>query len=101
MVVGRYPDEKFSGYVPGELRTIDFFDADTGTYKYGLTNEGIGGIISLNRFNILGDTLASAMGMFLTFIMSSFYAMVDDLLTFLVTLTPESLAKKDHSWYTR
>ncbi|XP_023721030.1 DNA damage-binding protein 2-like [Cryptotermes secundus] len=62
VVVGRYPDEKFSGYVPGELRTIDFFDADMGTYKYGLSDQGIGGIISLNRFNILGDTLASAMG---------------------------------------
>ncbi|XP_069683718.1 DNA damage-binding protein 2-like [Periplaneta americana] len=62
IVVGRYPDKSFPGYVPGELRTIDFYDAETGAYQYGLTQQGIIGIISLNRFNILGDTLASGMG---------------------------------------
>ena len=64
VVVGRYPDEKFPGHEQGELRTVDFIDADTGKHMYGLSQQGIGGIISLNHFNTLGDTLASGMGMF-------------------------------------
>ncbi|PSN31716.1 DNA damage-binding protein 2 [Blattella germanica] len=63
VVVGRYPDKKFPGYTSGELRTIDFFDADTGKHQYGLFSSDLNGICSLNRFNVLGDILATGMGM--------------------------------------
>ena len=62
VVVGRYPDPNFPNYDEDELRSIDLFSADTGELSHQLP--GMGGIVSLNRFNSTGDALASAMGKF-------------------------------------
>lgn len=61
IVVGRYPDKKFPGYVEKEEKSIDFFDPATGKKLCKLFQEGQG-IASLNHFNRIGDTLASGMG---------------------------------------
>lgn len=62
IVVGRYPDPKFPGYTPSELRTVDVFDGNTGEMVCQLYDPNASGIISLNKFNPMGDTLASGMG---------------------------------------
>ncbi|XP_070561907.1 DNA damage-binding protein 2-like isoform X1 [Ptychodera flava] len=62
VVVGRYPDENFPGYVKNEARTIDLFDANTGEIVCQLHDPKAPGLISLNKFNKSGDALASAMG---------------------------------------
>jgi hypothetical protein len=51
-VVGRYPDEKFSDFVPGELRTIDCIDADSGRNLVQLHEPGINKISSLNQVSV-------------------------------------------------
>ncbi|MBN3292027.1 DDB2 protein, partial [Polypterus senegalus] len=58
-VVGRYPTAQSSAQ---ELRTIDMFDTSTGKLVYQLYSSRASGIVSLNKFNPLGDTLASGMG---------------------------------------
>lgn len=62
MVIGRYPDPVFPGHYPQEPRCVDFFDASDGELLYQLEPHGKNGIISLNRFDALGEVLASAMG---------------------------------------
>ncbi|KAM8807174.1 DNA damage-binding protein 2 [Eudromia elegans] len=62
IVAGRYPDPKFPGYTVNELRTVDIFDGNTGEMVCQLHDPNASGIISLNKFNPMGDTLASGMG---------------------------------------
>ncbi|XP_037756126.1 DNA damage-binding protein 2 isoform X2 [Chelonia mydas] len=62
IVAGRYPDPKFPGYTVDELRTVDIFDGNTGEMVCQLHDPNASGIISLNKFNPMGDTLASGMG---------------------------------------
>uniref|UniRef100_A0A8C5KY02 DNA damage-binding protein 2 n=1 Tax=Jaculus jaculus TaxID=51337 RepID=A0A8C5KY02_JACJA len=62
IVVGRYPDPNFKSCSPCELRTVDVFDGSSGKMMCHLYDSGYSGIISLNEFNPMGDTLASAMG---------------------------------------
>ncbi|XP_028916023.1 DNA damage-binding protein 2 [Ornithorhynchus anatinus] len=62
IVAGRYPDPKFEGFTPFELRTIDVFDGSSGEMVCQLYDPNSSGIISLNAFNPMGDTLASTMG---------------------------------------
>ena len=62
VVVGRYPDQAFAGTLPGELRTIDIFDADTGKIIYQKSEPGLNKIMSLNQFSPSGDALLSCAG---------------------------------------
>ncbi|KAM6393398.1 DNA damage-binding protein 2 isoform 5-T5 [Pluvialis apricaria] len=62
IVAGHYPDPKFPGYTVNELRTVDVFDGNTGEMVCQLHDPNASGIISLNKFNPMGDTLASGMG---------------------------------------
>ncbi|KFO91544.1 DNA damage-binding protein 2, partial [Buceros rhinoceros silvestris] len=62
IVAGRYPDPKFPGYTVNELRTVDVFDGNTGEMVCQLHDPNASGIISLNKFNPMGDMLASGMG---------------------------------------
>ncbi|XP_014202296.1 DNA damage-binding protein 2 isoform X3 [Pan paniscus] len=62
IVVGRYPDPNFKSCTPYELRTIDVFDGNSGKMMCQLYDPESSGISSLNEFNPMGDTLASAMG---------------------------------------
>uniref|UniRef100_A0A8C6D0L4 DNA damage-binding protein 2 n=1 Tax=Moschus moschiferus TaxID=68415 RepID=A0A8C6D0L4_MOSMO len=62
IVVGRYPDPNFKSCSPHELRTIDVFDGSSGKIMYQLYDPESSGIMSLNEFNPMGDTLASVMG---------------------------------------
>ncbi|XP_055990191.1 DNA damage-binding protein 2 isoform X1 [Sorex fumeus] len=62
IIVGRYPDPHFTSCAPSELRTIDVFDGSSGKMLYQFSDPGSLGIISLNEFNPMGDTLASLMG---------------------------------------
>nr|XP_023509769.1 DNA damage-binding protein 2 isoform X2 [Equus caballus] len=62
IVVGRYPDPNFKSCTPYELRTIDVFDGSSGKMMHQLYDPESSGIISLNEFNPIGDTLASVMG---------------------------------------
>ncbi|XP_020034722.2 DNA damage-binding protein 2 isoform X2 [Castor canadensis] len=62
IVAGRYPDPSFKSCAPYELRTIDVFDGNSGKMMCQLYDPESSGIISLNEFNPMGDTLASAMG---------------------------------------
>ncbi len=62
MVAGRYPDEKFPGYVAGELRTIDIINPDTGAMEAQISQPGLNKIASLNLFSPTGDALLSGMG---------------------------------------
>ncbi|XP_018619508.2 DNA damage-binding protein 2 isoform X2 [Scleropages formosus] len=59
IVAGRYPDERVC---PGKLRTVDVFDANTGALVCQLHDPNAMGIVSLNKFNPMGDVLASGMG---------------------------------------
>ncbi|XP_038187903.1 DNA damage-binding protein 2 [Arvicola amphibius] len=62
IVVGRYPDPNLKSCVPYELRTVDVFDGNSGKMMCQLYDPGYSGITSLNEFNPMGDTLATAMG---------------------------------------
>ncbi|XP_043938636.1 DNA damage-binding protein 2 isoform X2 [Protopterus annectens] len=62
IVVGRYPDTQFPGYTLDELRTIDVLDANCGEIVCQLYDPNAAGIISLSKFNPMGDTLACGMG---------------------------------------
>uniref|UniRef100_A0A670Z050 DNA damage-binding protein 2 n=1 Tax=Pseudonaja textilis TaxID=8673 RepID=A0A670Z050_PSETE len=62
IVVGRYPDPKFPEYTADELRTVDIFDGNSGEMVCQLHDPNASGIISLNKFNPMGDILASGMG---------------------------------------
>ncbi|KAG5274064.1 hypothetical protein AALO_G00158770 [Alosa alosa] len=59
IVAGRYPDERFC---VGDVRSVDVFDANTGYLLRQMLDPNAKGIISLNKFNPLGDVLASGMG---------------------------------------
>ncbi|KAB0398039.1 hypothetical protein E2I00_017711, partial [Balaenoptera physalus] len=61
IVVGRYPDPNFKSCTSHELRTIDVFDGSSGKMMYQLYDPESSGIMSLNEFNPMGDTLASVM----------------------------------------
>nr|XP_027221530.1 DNA damage-binding protein 2-like [Penaeus vannamei] len=61
IVVGRYPDPAFPGYVDNEPRTVDFFDGATGKLLHQHMDKGCDNkIISLNLFNQTGDALLSS-----------------------------------------
>jgi len=62
IVVGRYPDDKFPGYVKGELRTIDIMNPDDGTMQCQMSHPGLNKISSLNIFSHNGDSMLSGMG---------------------------------------
>ena len=62
IVAGRYPDEKFPGNVPGELRTIDVMNPDNGSMECQISQLGINKISSLNQFSPDGTSLLSGMG---------------------------------------
>ncbi|KAM4017059.1 DNA damage-binding protein 2 [Anomaloglossus baeobatrachus] len=62
IVAGRYPDPQFPGYTADELRTVDVFDGQSGNMVCQLCDPYASGIISLNKFNPMGDLLASGMG---------------------------------------
>uniref|UniRef100_A0A8C5MVZ9 Damage-specific DNA-binding protein 2 n=1 Tax=Leptobrachium leishanense TaxID=445787 RepID=A0A8C5MVZ9_9ANUR len=62
IVAGRYPDPHFPGYTSEELRTVDVFDGLTGNIVCQLYDPYASGIVSLNKFNPMGDLLASGMG---------------------------------------
>ncbi|KAM5248410.1 DNA damage-binding protein 2 [Ctenodactylus gundi] len=62
IVVGRYPDPNFKSCLPYESRTVDVFDGRSGKMMCQLYDPESSGITSLNEFNPMGDTLASAMG---------------------------------------
>ncbi|XP_062973572.1 DNA damage-binding protein 2 [Elgaria multicarinata webbii] len=62
IVAGRYPDPKFPGYTADEQRTIDIFDGNSGEMMCQLHNPNESLIHVLNKFNPVGDTLASGMG---------------------------------------
>ena len=49
IVVGRYPDPQFPGYHPGENRTIDIFDANTGDMVCQMLDGSAKGIISVRH----------------------------------------------------
>ncbi|XP_019912305.2 DNA damage-binding protein 2 isoform X2 [Esox lucius] len=59
IVVGRYPDERVC---PGDLRTIDVYDANTGEVACQLLDHNATGIVSVNKFSPMGDVLGSGMG---------------------------------------
>ena len=48
IVVGRYPDKNFPGYVDNERRTIDIFDADSGKLVHQLYDPGATGLVSVS-----------------------------------------------------
>ncbi|XP_053305455.1 DNA damage-binding protein 2 isoform X2 [Spea bombifrons] len=62
IVAGRYPDPLFPGYTSHELRTVDVFDGQNGNIVCQLYDPYASGIVSLNKFNPMGDLLASGMG---------------------------------------
>ncbi|XP_066491853.1 DNA damage-binding protein 2 [Tiliqua scincoides] len=62
IVAGRYPDPHFPGYTSDELRTVDIFDGNCGEMVCQLHDPNASGIVTLNKFNPMGDTLASGMG---------------------------------------
>ena len=62
VIAGRYPDEKFPGYVQGELRTIDVMNPDNGAMECQISQEGFGKISSLNLFSPSGNAMLSGMG---------------------------------------
>ncbi|CAL8261742.1 unnamed protein product [Merluccius merluccius] len=59
IVVGRYPDDKVC---PGDLRTVDVYDANTGELACQIRDPNASGIIPVNKFNPRGDVIASGMG---------------------------------------
>ncbi|XP_072550778.1 DNA damage-binding protein 2 [Salminus brasiliensis] len=59
VVAGRYPDDRV---FVGDERTIDIFDANNGKLVCKLKDPNTNGIVSLNKFNPMGDVLASGMG---------------------------------------
>jgi len=62
VIAGRYPDEKFPGYVPGELRTIDVMNPDSGNMECQISQPGLNKISSLNLFSPDGNAMLSGMG---------------------------------------
>ena len=60
-VVGRYPHDQFPGWLPGERRSVDVLDPDSGATLLNMTTPGIDKIISLNAFSNSGDALLSGM----------------------------------------
>ncbi|XP_056621464.1 DNA damage-binding protein 2 [Triplophysa dalaica] len=59
IVAGRYPDDRV---FVNDKRTIDFYDASSGSLVHQLRDPNTPGIISLNKFSPTGDVLASGMG---------------------------------------
>ncbi|XP_063293638.1 DNA damage-binding protein 2 isoform X1 [Pelobates fuscus] len=62
IVAGRYPDPHFPGYTADELRTVDVLDGQNGNIVCQLYDPYASGIVSVNKFNPMGDLLASGMG---------------------------------------
>jgi len=58
---GRYPDPALPDYVENELRSIDFFNPESGSPLLKLHQPGLDKIISLSQFNPTGDYLLSGM----------------------------------------
>ena len=61
-VAGRYPDNNFPGTLPGELRSVDLFDPESGEILHQLVEPHMNLIMSLNRFSPSGDALLSCAG---------------------------------------
>ncbi|KAJ8413115.1 hypothetical protein AAFF_G00106970 [Aldrovandia affinis] len=59
IVAGRYPDQRVR---LNKLRTIDVFDANTGSLVDQLHDFNAPGIKSINKFSPMGDILGSGMG---------------------------------------
>lgn len=59
IVAGRYPDDRV---LPDDTRTIDIYDANSAELVCQLSDANTSGIISVNKFNPMGDTLGSGMG---------------------------------------
>uniref|UniRef100_A0A667X8I6 DNA damage-binding protein 2 n=1 Tax=Myripristis murdjan TaxID=586833 RepID=A0A667X8I6_9TELE len=59
IVAGRYPDDRVC---TGDHRTIDIFDSNTGELVCQLRDPNAPGIISVNKFNPMGDIIGSGMG---------------------------------------
>jgi len=62
VLAGRYPDPKLPGYTEGELRSIDFYQPESGALLHQLHQPGLDLIISLSQFSPTGDRLLSGMG---------------------------------------
>ncbi|CAG0899037.1 unnamed protein product [Darwinula stevensoni] len=62
VIVGRYPDPNFPGFIQGERRSVDVFRAETGERSAAVVDPGVSGILSLNYFNSNGEALVSGMG---------------------------------------
>ena len=50
VLAGRYPDPKLPGYTEGELRSIDFYQPESGALLHQLHQPGLDLIISLSQF---------------------------------------------------
>lgn len=59
IVAGRYPDDRV---LPDDTRTIDIYDANSAELVCHLCDANTSGIISVNKFNPMGDALGSGMG---------------------------------------
>ncbi|XP_062318414.1 DNA damage-binding protein 2 [Osmerus eperlanus] len=59
IVAGRYPDDNVC---TGDTRTIDIYDANSAQLVCQLHDASAPGIISVNKFNPMGDVLGSGMG---------------------------------------
>ncbi|XP_070687348.1 DNA damage-binding protein 2 [Pempheris klunzingeri] len=59
IVAGRYPDDRVC---PGDQRTIDIFDSNSGELVCQLQDPTASGIKSINKFNPMGDVIGSGMG---------------------------------------
>ncbi|XP_075875411.1 DNA damage-binding protein 2 [Nelusetta ayraudi] len=59
IVAGRYPDDRV---FTGDQRTVDVYDSNTAELVFQLQDPDASGIKSVNKFNPLGDVIASGMG---------------------------------------
>ncbi|XP_047244053.1 DNA damage-binding protein 2 isoform X1 [Girardinichthys multiradiatus] len=59
IVVGRYPDDRVC---PGDQRTIDLFDSNSGELVFQMYDSTASGIKSINKFSPMGDVIGSGMG---------------------------------------
>ncbi|MEQ2287391.1 DNA damage-binding protein 2 [Ameca splendens] len=59
IVVGRYPDDRIC---PGDQRTIDLFDSNSGELVFQMYDSTASGIKSINKFSPMGDVIGSGMG---------------------------------------
>lgn len=59
IVAGRYPDDRIR---PGDQRTIDLFDSNSGELVFQMYDSTASGIKSINKFSPMGDVIGSGMG---------------------------------------